>query len=226
MHGCPDVPPPLFRNGSSNAPARYRGSCAGFLAAALLVCGCTQEMVDQPRLEALEASAFFQNGQSVRRPPSGTVARGQRWLDDPFFTGQLDDQPVSAVPSDPRTGQPFRITLEVLRRGRQRFDIFCSHCHGRAGYGDGMVVRRGFRKPPSLHEPRLRRETAPGHFFQVITDGFRTMPAQGSRISPADRWAIVAYIGALQKSQHLAFADAPQDIREQFQRSSTSRHER
>lgn len=192
---------------------RYRA----LIAVALLACGCTQEMVDQAKLETLEASAFFQDGKSARRAPAGTVARGQRWLDDPFFTGQSEGQPVSRIPPDPRTSKPFTVSLDVLRRGQQRFDIFCSHCHGRTGYGDGMVVQRGFRKPPSLHEPRLRRDAAPGHYFQVITNGFRTMPAQGSRISAEDRWAIVAYISVLQKSQHVTIADAPQDIRDKFE---------
>lgn len=186
------------------------------VATALCASGCTQEMYDQPRYEWLEASEFFPDGQSARPPVEGTVARGERWAASPYFTGTENGEPVAEIPPDPRTSQPFTITREGLERGRQRFEIYCSACHGRTGYGDGMVVRRGFPRPPSLHEPRLRDDTPPGHYFRVITHGFKTMPAQGSRIAPGDRWAIVSYINALQRSQHLDLNDAPDDIRAHF----------
>jgi hypothetical protein len=179
--------------------------------------GCTQEMYDQPRHEPLEASDFFEDGKSARQAVEGTVARGQLWLDDRFFTGESDGEAVQEIPPDPRLSTPFHVTRETLERGRQRFNIFCAMCHGRAGYGDGIIVRRGFRKPPSLHEPRLREETPAGHYFRVITNGFKTMPAQASRISPTDRWAIVAYVHVLQKSQHVPLDEAPQDIRRKFE---------
>jgi cytochrome c5 len=184
----------------------------------LSVLGCTQEMYDQPRYEPLEASEFFSDDQSVRPAVDGTVARDELWLDHPFFTGHENAEPVTRIPADPRSGSDdnFVITREVLERGRECFEIYCSMCHGRTGFGDGMVVKRGFRAPPSLHEPRLRHETPPGHFFDVITNGFRTMPAQGPRIAPSDRWAIVAYLRALQLSQHVVYADAPADVRDKF----------
>lgn len=189
-----------------------------------LVClaGCTQEMVDQPRYEVYEASDIFADGASVRPPVEDTVARGELCRDDPYYTGLRDGQLVEEIPADPRTSEPFTLTREVLQRGRERFEIYCSHCHGRTGYGDGMVVRRGFRQPPSFHDPRLRDETPPGHFFDVISNGFRVMPQQGSRIAPADRWAIVAYIRVLQQSQHVKLADAPAEIRDKFKTDVSS----
>lgn len=183
----------------------------------LSVAGCTLEMYDQPRYEPFEPSEFFPDGQSARPAVDGTVARDELWLDHPFFTGQQNAELVSEIPSDPRSEESFVMTREILERGRERFEIYCSICHGRTGIGDGMVVRRGFREPPSLHEPRLRDETPPGYFFDVITNGVRTMPAQGPRISPADRWAIVAYLRVLQRSQHVIYEDAPADIRKKFE---------
>lgn len=183
----------------------------------LIAGGCTQEMYDQPRIEPFEATGALHRRSPVQPVVPGTVARGQLWRDEPFFTGMSNNETVTDFPADPRTDRDFRLTSEMLERGRQRFDIFCSHCHGRTGDGDGMVVRRGFRQPPSLHESRLREETPPGHYFQVITDGFKTMPAQRSRIPVADRWAIVAYVRALQRSQHVLLSEAPSDIRKRFE---------
>jgi mono/diheme cytochrome c family protein len=173
-------------------------------------------MYDQPKYETSEASSFFPDGMSARQPVVGTVARDQLWLDDPFLTGQRDGRPVQAIPTDPRAKEPFRLSRDVLERGQQRFNVVCSVCHGQTGYGDGMVVRRGFPRPPSFHQPRLRDETPPGQIFDVITNGFRTMPAQKSRVAVADRWAIVAYIRALQRSQHVELSKAPDDVRRKF----------
>ena len=103
---------------------------------------------------------------------------------------------------------PFPITKEVLLRGQERFDIYCAPCHGRTGYGDGMIVRRGFSAPPSYHEARLRKASV-GHFFDVITNGFGAMYPYGDRITPEDRWAIIAYIRALQLSQDASLNDVP-----------------
>lgn len=202
-------------NGWIHAPAARCASGLA-LAVAILAAGCTREMHDQPRVDALEGSDFFHDGKGTRLPVEGTVARGDIFVDDPFFSGKLNGRPVDGIPDDPRSDQPFKLTEGFLERGRDRFDAFCSHCHGRLGYGDGMVVRRGFRVPPSLHEPRLRDETPPGYFYDVISNGFRTMPAQRSRIAPADRWAVVAYIRVLQTSQHVPLDEAPADIREKF----------
>lgn len=182
---------------------------------ALLLGGCTQDMYDQPRYEPLEASEFFLDGKSARQPVAGTVARGQLWFHHAFFTGRRDAELVEEFPPDPRTGKAVALTEATLQRGRERFDIFCSACHGRTGYGDGMVVQRGFERPPSLHDDEVRAKP-PGHYFEVITAGRRAMPSYAASISAKDRWAIIAYIRALQKSQHVILEDAPPDIREHF----------
>ncbi len=178
---------------------------------AVLMCfvaGCVQEMADQPRYEPLEASAFFEDGRSSRQPVEGTVARGQLELDAAFFTGKEGGEVVTELPARALAG---RSMAELLERGQERFGVFCSHCHGKVGGGIGgsdqmrelvgMVVKRGFPAPPTYHQPRLR-DAAVGHFFDVITGGFGRMPAHGYLIPPVDRWAIVAYIRALQLSQH------------------------
>lgn len=181
-----------------------------------LAVGCTQDMYDQPRYEALEASDFFDDGKAARHPVPGTVARGQLWLTDAYFTGRRDEQFVDAFPLDPRTGESFNLSLKILRRGRERYDIFCAACHGRTGYGNGMVVQRGFPQPPSLHAQEIRNKPH-GHYFEVISQGIRNMPAYRASIQADDRWAIVAYVRALQTSQYLPLDDAPADIREKFE---------
>jgi len=185
-----------------------RRSRSGVLVAAfatlLAASGCSQMMNDEPRYKPLAESDFFADGQSARPQVDGTIARGHLRLDQAFYTGRSNGVLVSAL--------PVPVTRDLLVRGRQRFDIFCSPCHGRLGDGDGVVVERGFRSPPSYHIDRLR--TAPaGHFFDVMTNGFGAMASYASRVPPADRWAIVAYIRALQLSQHAALSDAPADVR-------------
>jgi mono/diheme cytochrome c family protein len=196
----------------------------------LLFSGCDRlDMYDQPRYEPLEASDFFADGLSARPPVEGTIARGALKEDEPFYTGKAGGELVSQIPA-----AAYRATYErearefdqsydekksadlrqaLLTRGRERFDIYCSVCHGRAGDGDGMIVRRGFRRPPSYHTDRLRQAPA-GHFYDVVTNGFGAMPSYASRIDVADRWAIVAYIRALQLSQHAGWDDVPVDQRE------------
>jgi len=173
----------------------------GLLSACLLsVGGCRQDMYDQPKYEPLEASSFFENGQSSRPLVAGTVARGQLRIDDHFYQGKIGDKFVETF--------PFQVDRSVLERGRERFDIFCSPCHGRVADGQGMIVKRGFSAPPSLHLDRLR-EAPVGHFYDVITHGHGAMYSYASRVPPRDRWAIAAYIRALQLSQHAALADVP-----------------
>jgi mono/diheme cytochrome c family protein len=177
-------------------------------ATALLLAGCVQEMANQPRYEPLEPSGAFADGRSSRQPVSGTVARGQLELDDAFFTGKRDGQPVTELPDKAIEGHSM---AELLERGHERFNIYCSQCHGRVGGGvggsdemrelAGMVVKRGFPSPPTYHQERLRQAPL-GHFFDVITNGFGRMPAHGYLIPPADRWAIAQYIRALQLSQN------------------------
>jgi mono/diheme cytochrome c family protein len=149
--------------------------------------GCGGEMGDQPRLEPQEPSGFFADGRGDRPPVPGTVARGQLRADPHLYGGRGD-------------GFPFRIGTSDLQRGRERFGIFCSPCHGAAGDGNGMVVLRGFRRPPSFHDDRLRA-APPGQLFRVAADGFGAMPGYRADAGEEDLWRIVAYVRALQLSQ-------------------------
>lgn len=166
----------------------------------LWLAGCTQDMEDQPRYEPLEASALFPDGQSARPLLAGVVARGAPDVDDPVFSGREDGEWVTTL--------PVPLTAALLQRGQAQYDIFCSPCHGLAGYGDGMIAQRGFPNPPSFHSHRLR-QLPDGHYFDVISNGFGIMFEYGSRVSPADRWAIIAYIRALQLSQNAAIDELP-----------------
>lgn len=178
----------------------------GLLAFCLLSFGCRRGMVDQQHLKPLAEEKFFKDDAGSRTMPAHTVARGQLREDEQFFTGRIGDQLVATFP------QP--ITHELLARGRERFDIYCAVCHDRSGEGNGMIVQRGFPKPPSFHEQRLR-EAPVGHFFDVITNGYGVMYPYKARVSPEDRWAIIAYIRALQLSQHAAPNDAdPEGLRQ------------
>ena len=173
---------------------------AAWLVLALLAAGCRQQMDDQPRYEPLEASRFFPDGQSSRPRVEGTVARGELHADAALYTGKTGGQLVEKL--------PVPLTADLLARGRERYDIYCSPCHDRLGTGKGMIVRRGYREPPSLHIERLRQAPA-GHFFDVTTNGFGAMPAYAHQVAVRDRWAIVAYIRALQRSQRATLADVP-----------------
>jgi mono/diheme cytochrome c family protein len=170
--------------------------------ALLAVCcaGCYRDMHDQPRYEPLEASDFFTDGQSARLPVAGTIARGQLHENAAFATGKEAGQLVATI--------PVEVDRALLERGRERFGIYCAVCHAATGEGNGMIVRRGFRRPPSYHIQRLR-DAPPGHFFDVITNGFGAMPRFADRIPPRDRWAIVAYVQALQLSQSATLDDVP-----------------
>jgi mono/diheme cytochrome c family protein len=168
--------------------------------AAICVAGCRQDMHNQPKYKPLRASSFFPDGSSARPLVEGTVARGTLGEDEAFFTGKVGMQLVKEL--------PFPATKEVLDRGQQRYDIYCAPCHDRTGSGNGMVVQRGYRQPPSMHIDRLRN-VENGHFFDVMTNGFGAMPDYKVQITPRDRWNIVAYIRALQLSQHATAADVP-----------------
>jgi hypothetical protein len=163
---------------------------------------CRQHMANEPRYRTFQESGFFPNGSSARPLPAGTVPQ-ERELDKHLVTGTANGQPASTF--------PFPVTLDVLQRGQQRFDIFCTPCHDRLGTGQGMAVRRGFREPPpSFHIDRLRT-APPGYFFNVITNGFGTMPSYASQIPARDRWAIITYVRALQLSWSATTADIPPD---------------
>ena len=169
---------------------------------------CRQDMHDQPKYIPLRPSQFFPDGRSERPLIEGTVARGHLDEDSLLYTGKGPDGKFSDQ-------FPFPVTKEVLERGQQRFNIYCSPCHDRLGTGDGKIVRRGFRHPPTYHIDRLRKAPA-GYFYDVITNGFGAMPDYSAQVQPRDRWAIVAYIRALQLSQDAPLSDVPADARAQL----------
>ena len=162
---------------------------------------CRQDMHDQPKYIPLRPSSFFDDGRSARPIPEGTVARGHLNEDTEFYTGKgPDGKYVDRF--------PFPITRQVLLRGQDRYNIYCTPCHDRLGTGNGVVARRGFRHPPSYHIDRLRQ--APnGYIFDVITNGFGAMQDYAAQLSPADRWAVIAYERALQLSQNATLNDVP-----------------
>jgi mono/diheme cytochrome c family protein len=178
----------------------------------LFYTGCSQEMANQPRFDAMEPVPGLPEGLASLGPVQGTVARGELVLDDPYFSGRADGQLVSEIPA---VALEDKDLMQLLERGQQRFVVMCSHCHGQLGGGTGgseemqklvgMVVQRGFPAPPTFHQQRLR-DAPVGHFFDVINNGFGRMPAHGYLVPVQDRWAIAAYIRALQLSQN-----APRD---------------
>jgi len=196
--------------------------------------GCDRlDMYDQPRVEPYEASRFEKDGMSARPRVEETIARGELREDDAFYRGTTGGRPIAEIPPQalsiayeqrraatrvigqaeptaPPTDTERRLAL--LERGRDRYDIFCSACHGRLGDGDGMIVRRGFRRPPPFTLERLRNAPA-GHYFDVVTNGIGAMPSYSSRVEPADRWAIVAYVRALQLRADAKLDDVPTELR-------------
>ncbi|MFQ5961391.1 MAG: c-type cytochrome [Candidatus Methylomirabilales bacterium] len=169
-----------------------------------LVVGCRQDMHDQPKYEPLEASQFFEDGRSARPLVPDTVARGHLKVDEHLYKGKSGEAHASTF--------PFPVTQQIFERGKERYTIFCSPCHDRVGTGQGMVVRRGYTRPNSFHTDRLR-QAPPGYFYDAITNGFGVMPAYAAQIPVRDRWAIVAYIRALQLSQRAVLTDVPSEER-------------
>lgn len=205
------------------------------LLSAFLATGCRQDMHDQPKYEPLDKSAFFADGRQSRPLPEGTVARSQLRDDTHLYTGKLaqgqpagetdQSQGVGATPSQNASVSaqyqgfadtfPFPIDERALDRGQERYNVYCSLCHGRTGDGLGMIVRRGYRQPPSYHDDRLRQAPV-GYLFDVITNGFGAMPDYSAQIPPEDRWKIIAYIRALQLSRQGTVADVPPDKRDKI----------
>jgi mono/diheme cytochrome c family protein len=176
----------------------------------LLLVGCRQQMAETGREKPLDVSTFFDDQRSARPLVPGTVARGELRADQTFFTGKAGTDPVAAL--------PVPLTLDLLKRGQQRFEIFCAPCHGRVGNGEGMVTKRGLRPPPSYHIDRLR-DVPIGYFVDVMTNGFGVMPDYAAQVPPADRWAIAAYIRALQTSQDGWLAELPPADRQRVEQA-------
>jgi len=172
------------------------------LCAALSLWGaaCRQDMHDQPKIKAYREAEFFPDRRGMRPIPDNTVARGFLNEDDHLYTGKVNGQFTDEF--------PFQVTRAVLLRGRDRFTIYCTPCHGQTGEGNGMVVQRGFRPPPSFHTDQIRNQRV-GYWFDVMTHGFGAMPDYSAQLSVEDRWAVAAYIRALQLSQRATTADVP-----------------
>jgi len=190
---------------TGDAVARGPWRTTSLVVVLIAAAACRQEMDNQPRYKPLGESRFFPDGQASRPRVDGTVARGELHEDAALWTGKAGDRPVDKL--------PVPVTAGLLARGRERYDIYCSPCHDRVGSGKGMIVRRGYRQPPSLHLDRLRQAPA-GYLFDVMTNGFGVMPAYAAQVPARDRWAIVAYVRALQRSQYATLADvAPAERR-------------
>ena len=161
-----------------------------------------QDMANQPRQNPLSPAPIFEDGRSERPIPDNTVARGSI-ADDSLFT-----------PKD-SNAFPLPLTQELLARGQDRYNIFCSPCHGIQGDGQGMVTMRGMKHPPTYHQDRVRNEPN-GYFFDVITNGFGAMNGYSAQLTPHDRWAIVAYVRALQLSRNAHVAELPANLRDKL----------
>src|SRR5882757_8853246 len=190
------------REQGAGSSVRKLKQCAalGAMAATLVLAGCRQDMQDQPKFFPQRGTEFYADGRSVRPQVENTVARNQLNENAYFYTGLIGGKEGD--------GMPFPATLEVLERGQERYNVYCTPCHSRVGNGIGMIVQRGYMKAGSFHSARL--EKAPlGHFFHVISNGYGAMPDYSAQIVPEDRWAIVAYIRALQLSQKATQNDVP-----------------
>ena len=195
--------------GKTALAGRSIGRCwLALLVLGLTLSGCRQDMHDQPKLQPFEASEFFADGKASRPLPAGTVARGFLREDTHLYQGK--DAAGNLVDS-----LPMELTRELLERGRTRYEIYCSVCHDSTGGGQGMIVRRGFKQPPALYEQRLKDMPA-GYFFDVMTTGFGLMSSYSTQIPVEDRWAIVAYLRALQLSQTSLLAELPQNLQGDF----------
>ncbi len=182
----------------------FRAAAGVSLAGACLFSlGCRQDMHDQPRYKTLGYTKFFQDGRQSRPIPPNAIARGELNEDVAFYQGKEAGADINYF--------PLPVTAALIERGHVRFDIYCSPCHGRVGNGLGMIVRRGLKQPPSYHIERLRNAPV-GHFYDVITNGYGAMLNYSAQIQAHDRWAIVAYIRALQYSQNATVAELPADI--------------
>jgi len=170
----------------------------------LLLASCRQDMQDQPKYKPLGANRFFADGRDARPIPAGTIALDELNDTDSFHTGEANGAFLDTI--------PLKVDSTLLHRGQERFDIYCSPCHGRTGDGNGMVAQRGVKIPANLHTDRLR-EVPPGYIYQVIKNGYGAMGDYGDQIAVNDRWAIVAYVRALQLSRDASLSEVPPDQR-------------
>lgn len=173
-----------------------------------ILCACRPDMNNQPKAKPLSQSDFFSDGANARQPPAHTVGYKQAPDNAAFTTGLTNGIYVTELPVELRP--------ELLQRGRERFDAMCAECHDRTGSGNGMIVQRGFPQPPSFHGDRLRNAPI-GHFYDVITNGYGVMPSYASRVEPNERWAIAAYLRALQLSHHAVASDVDPGERAQLE---------
>jgi cytochrome c5 len=188
------------------------GACAAMLCVFAGGCQIRQDMADQPKNRPLSPSPFFDDGRSERPLLENTVARGSIADDDLF------------VPKE-SNAFPLPLTPELLKRGQERYKIFCAPCHGIQGDGNGMIVMRGMKRPPSFtdpHEPRLR-QVPNGYLYDVVTNGFGAMLSYSAQVSPADRWAIIAYVRALQLSRNIPASELPPDVREKLPKGDSAK---
>lgn len=162
-----------------------------------------QWMYDQPYKQGYEESEFFEDRRSARQPPAGSLAVGNVRTDEFFYTGRIDGEEVDMM--------PFEVTAEVLDRGQQQYEIFCGPCHGISGYGNGMVARRGGTPPANYHSDYQLNQPL-SHYYVVMTEGWRNMYPYDQKLSPEDRWAIAAYIRALQLSQLNDISELPFEV--------------
>lgn len=183
----------------------YRKRSAGFLALAsaaalLFVAGCRQDMQNEPKMIPQRGTTFFADGRSARPQVVNTVARGQLYEDQYFYTGLINGKEQDAM--------PYPVTLEVLERGQERYNLYCTPCHSRVGNGDGMIVQRGYKPAANFHDAKHLNQPL-SHYFYVMTNGYGAMPDYSAELRPVDRWAIAAYIRALQLSENAAMSDVP-----------------
>ncbi|HWF66915.1 MAG TPA: cytochrome c [Acidobacteriaceae bacterium] len=177
----------------------FRWTLASAAVALMVVAaGCRQDMQDEPKMIPQRGTRFFASGRSVRPQVEGTVARNEGDEDDYFHTGLIANQEQDKM--------PFPVTMTVLLRGQEQFNIYCTPCHSRVGNGRGMIVERGYKPAGDLIEPRIKQEPL-GHYFAVISNGYGAMPDYAAQVSTKDRWAIAAYIRALQLSQSATLQD-------------------
>jgi mono/diheme cytochrome c family protein len=201
------------------------------LAVAVLSAGCHTDMWTQPKALPQQDNDILPGKMVSQLPPEGTIARGRLREDEAFFTGFKDKKLVTALPKTLKIEGKDVSTVEslvtVLKRGKERFDIFCTHCHGAAGDGKGMIAQRGLelRRPPATYHTDRLREMPIGHFFDVITSGYGAMYPYASRVEPDDRWAIAAYIRALQHSQNAKASEIPQQEMSKMNSAATGGQE-